>query len=92
MAALSHREPGHRDPAVVRSEAAELRLISAHLRYAAKRLQRQSAGRLDVPTGARSQASWPGLSFQSAWSELWWRLPDRDLDHVLVRVDLRPND
>ena len=75
------------DVAAVRGEAAELRSAAAALRVTAQHIAWESNRRRAVCVAAcEGVRPLDGVRFQSAWSELRWRLPARDLDGVLVAV------
>ena len=74
--------------AAIRREAAELRSAAASLRTASGRLVAESSRQRAMSALVCAQQRAPGgPTFQSGWSELWWRPPSRELDRVLVALD-----
>jgi hypothetical protein len=70
-----------------RAEARELRRESSERRVALRRTASDVARRLTTCQAAFGDLDGRELIFRSAWSELLWRPPGGDLDHVLVSHD-----
>lgn len=77
MAALSDKVTA------ARSEAAQLRSAAVALRITAQQIAWENNRRRAACDSARKRE---GFRFQSAWSELRWRPPAQEFDHVLVAV------
>jgi hypothetical protein len=73
--------------AAMRDEAAQLRSTAATLRVAAQHIAWESGQRrLACVIACERVRPVERFRFQSAWSDLRWRPPVRDLDRVLVAV------
>jgi hypothetical protein len=69
---------------------AESRALCAESRERRFELRRSTEAVAAARGACVARLSWLDgreLLFRSAWSELLWRLPDHDLDHVLVSHD-----